>query len=66
MAQTCQLLSDMGVQDTSNFQQQGVTGGDLLELTDEELMQELHLSKLKVWCTVVACRVDADCACVLR
>lgn len=48
MAETVQLLSEIGIRDGSPFESNGITGGDLLELDDEELKEDLHLTNLQV------------------
>ena len=49
MAETVQLLSDIGLRDSSPFESNGITGGDLLDLEEEEESKEdLHLSHLQV------------------
>ena len=45
--QVCQLLQDLGLQDTSSLQSNGVNGGELLELSDEEIREDLGLSRLQ-------------------
>ena len=46
--QTSELLQCLGLQDVSAFQDNGVTGGDLLELSQEELQTDLGLHSLQV------------------
>jgi hypothetical protein len=46
--QTCTLLTNLGITDTSRFRDNGVTGGDLLELSAEEMSESLNLSQLQV------------------
>lgn len=46
--QTCDLLQCLGLRDVSTFQENGVTGGDLLELSQEELQTDLGLHSLQV------------------
>ena len=48
MEQTCSLLKALGIRDTGVFEANGVTGGDLLELTPEEMVQSLNLAPLQV------------------
>ena len=48
VAETVQLLSEIGFRDCSPFESNGITGGDLLDLEDEELKEDLHLSHLQV------------------
>lgn len=48
MAETVQLLSDIGIRDSSPFESNGITGGDLLDLDDDELKEDLHLTNLQV------------------
>ena len=48
MAETVQLLSEIGIRDSSPFESNGITGGDLLELDDDELKEDLHLTNLQV------------------
>ena len=48
--QVCQLLQDLGLQDTSSLQSNGVNGGELLELSDEEIREDLGLSRLQASC----------------
>ena len=48
VAETVQLLSEIGIRDGSPFESNGITGGDLLDLDDEELKEDLHLSNLQV------------------
>lgn len=43
-----QLLADIGLRDGSAFQNNGITGGELLELDSEELQQDLGLTRLQV------------------
>ena len=43
-----QLLSEIGLRDGSPFESNGITGGDLLDLEEEELKGDLHLSNLQV------------------
>lgn len=45
-----QLLSEIGIRDGSPFESNGITGGDLLDLDDEELKEDLHLTNLQVPC----------------
>ena len=47
--QTCELLQDLGLQNVSAFQDNGVTGGELLELSQEELQTDLGLHSLQVY-----------------
>lgn len=47
VAETVQLLSDIGIRDGSPFESNGITGGDLLDLEEEELKDDLHLSHLQ-------------------
>ena len=46
--QTCQLLQALGMQNVSAFIENGITGGDLLELSHEELRSDLGLPPLQV------------------
>lgn len=46
--ETADLLKDIGFRDYETMRKHGVTGGDLLELTDQELMEELRLPHLQV------------------
>jgi len=46
--QTCTILTSLGIPDTSRFRDNGVTGGDLLELSAEEMSESLDLSQLQV------------------
>jgi hypothetical protein len=46
--ETADLLRDVGFQDVATLRTHGVNGGDLLELTDQEMKEELHLSHLQV------------------
>ena len=48
MDQTCALLSSLGITETAPFRENGVTGGDLLELSEEEMRESLKLSPLQV------------------
>lgn len=48
MAETVQLLSEIGIRDGSPFESNGITGGDLLDLDDDELKEDLHLTNLQV------------------
>ena len=48
MEQTCELLQSLGLHDVGAFQENGVTGGDLLELSQEELQTDLGLHSLQV------------------
>ncbi len=48
VAETVQLLSEIGLRDGGPFESNGITGGDLLELEEEELKEDLHLSNLQV------------------
>ena len=48
MEQTCSLLKALGIRDIGVFEANGVTGGDLLELTPEEMVQSLSLAPLQV------------------
>lgn len=50
MADTVQLLSEIGIRDGSPFESNGITGGDLLDLDEEELKEDLHLTNLQVPC----------------
>ena len=43
-----QLLGEIGIRDGSPFESNGITGGDLLDLHDEELKEDLHLTNLQV------------------
>ena len=52
MHQVCQLLQDLGLQDTSSLQSNGVNGGELLELSDEEIREDLGLSRLQASCNM--------------
>ncbi|KAL3155667.1 hypothetical protein ABBQ32_012695 [Trebouxia sp. C0010 RCD-2024] len=47
VAETVQLLSEIGIRDGSPFETNGITGGDLLDLDDEELKEDLHLTNLQ-------------------
>lgn len=47
VAETVQLLSEIGLRDGSPFETNGITGGDLLDLEEEELKEDLHLSNLQ-------------------
>jgi len=42
------LLSEIGLWDGGPFESNGITGGDLLDLEEEELKEDLHLSNLQV------------------
>lgn len=46
--QVCELLQCLGLQNVSAFESNGVTGGELLELSQEELRTDLGLSTLQV------------------
>jgi len=48
VAETVQLLSEIGLRDGGHFESNGITGGDLLDLEEEELKEDLHLSNLQV------------------
>ncbi len=48
VAETVQLLSEIGLRDGGPFESNGITGGDLLDLEEEELKDDLHLSNLQV------------------
>ena len=48
MDQTCALLNSLGITETAPFRENGVTGGDLLELSEEEMRESLKLSPLQV------------------
>jgi len=48
VAETVQLLSEIGLWDGGPFESNGITGGDLLDLEEEELKEDLHLSNLQV------------------
>ena len=50
--QTCELLQNLGLQNVDAFRENGVTGGDLLELSQEELQRDLGLPSLQVLNTV--------------
>ena len=52
VAETVQLLSEVGLRDGSPFESNGITGGDLLDLEEEELKEDLHLSNLQVCCII--------------
>lgn len=43
-----QLLADLGLRDGSAFEANGITGGDLLELDNSELREDLGLTNLQV------------------
>ena len=43
-----ELLRSVGFRDTACIEANGVTGDDLLELTEQELRQELGLTHLQV------------------
>ena len=49
VAETVQLLSEIGIRDGSPFETNGITGGDLLDLEDEELKEDLGLTNLQVY-----------------
>lgn len=49
-AETCALLREVGLRDTEPFAE--VTGGDLLELSPEELVGEFGASRFQV-CSVI-------------
>ena len=53
VAETVQLLSEVGLRDGSPFESNGITGGDLLDLEEEELKEDLHLSNLQVCCVCI-------------
>ena len=46
--ETVQLLADLGLRDGSAFETNGITGGDLLELDNSELREDLGLTNLQV------------------
>ena len=48
MEETAELLRRVGLRDTECIESNGINGGDLLELTEQELRQELGLSHLQV------------------
>lgn len=48
MEQTCDLLQRQGIKNTGVFEENGVTGGDLLELSAEEMADNLCLTPLQV------------------
>lgn len=48
VGETADLLRDIGFRDYEVMRTHGVTGGDLLELTDQELREELGLPHLQV------------------
>lgn len=52
---TCSLLNDIGLADTSAFRINGVTGGDLLDLDATDLKDSLHLSALQVMTLKIHC-----------
>ena len=43
-----ELLSSMGFRDTECITAHGLNGGDILDLTDQEMHDELKLSHLQV------------------
>ena len=45
--ETCQLLQDVGIRNTSQFEANGITGADLLDLEEDDLRSELGLTKLQ-------------------
>ena len=47
--ETVQLLADLGFRDGSAFENNGITGGDLLELDNSELREDLGLTNLQVF-----------------
>ncbi len=56
MEETAELLRSVGFRDTAYIEANGVTGDDLLELTEQELRQELGLTHLQVLLTLRLCR----------
>jgi len=58
VAETVQLLSEIGLRDGSPFESNGITGGDLLDLEEEELKEDLHLSHLQVSSPSLCCEVQ--------
>ena len=50
---TCELLHDLGFHDTSPFVQHSVAGADLLDLSQAEMENHLHLSPLQVFSSSV-------------
>lgn len=46
--QTCELLASLGIKDVSTFEQNCMNGGDILELTDQEMEEDLALPPLQV------------------
>lgn len=48
MEQTCDLLQSLGLQSVTAFRENGIMGGDLLELSQEELQSDLGLTPLQV------------------
>lgn len=65
MAETVQLLSDIGIRDGSPFESNGITGGDLLDLEEEELKDDLHLSHLQVSQSPQLSKIDSCTCCTL-
>lgn len=61
MEKTCELLRAVGIKDTSAFEENGVTGGDLLELTQDDMAEALSLSPLQA-SSVPSCFLLADMA----
>ena len=45
---TCELLGAMGIQNTEPFRDNGVTGGDFLDLSPDDLKLSLNLTTLQV------------------
>ena len=45
-----ELLRSVGFRETACIEANGITGDDLLELTEHELRKELGLSHLQAWC----------------
>ena len=47
MEETVELLSSIGFRETDCIASHGLNGGDILELTDQEMHNELKLSHLQ-------------------
>lgn len=51
--ETCALLRDIGISDVRLFEENCVTGGDLIELEPADLKDSLNLSSLQVMISIL-------------
>ena len=63
--ETVELLQLMGFRATDVIEAHGITGGDLLELDEQELRKELKLPHLQVQqISHISCRPQLNLACL--